>query len=116
MVRGLQPVSTVIAWAAGNPDRAGMRCNGLRQLRHSQARTLHQGVRRQLGGHGLLQAACGFGVEQGVGLVGRDALHGKVLQSRSSRELLYPTLCLLAAPMGWVQRRFRSAGLPAPAR
>ena len=42
-----QSVAAVIAWAAGYPDTAAVRCQRERQLGHRQTRPLHQGVGRQ---------------------------------------------------------------------
>ena len=73
---GFQSVAAVVARAAGNPEGAGVGCQGARQPCYAQPRALHQRVRRQPGRRGMFQAACGGGVVQRVALVGADAVHG----------------------------------------
>ena len=73
---GLQAIAAVVAGATGNPDGARVRCQRPGQLRHSQARALHQGVRGQRGSSVVLDALGGRRIKQRVRPMWGDALHG----------------------------------------
>ncbi len=66
----------VVAGATGNPDGVRVRCQRPGELRHSQARALHQGVRGQRGSSVALDAWRGRRIKQRVRPMWGDALHG----------------------------------------
>ena len=76
MPSGFQAITTVVAWAAGDPDAFGMGCNSQCQARHSQSRALHQRVGGQVQCNGVFQEPCLINAVQRVVCAGRDLLHG----------------------------------------